>query len=234
MHMCSVHFCLCYGTVNLYSALGWLFAASSVLSVWQWYVYQIKCYLPTWSVLSSVQTSANRTDDLTLCLVFLQQPLRILDLLPWQDLFYIELECAIRHLWQRMLYELVSELALVRFIATPQAAANIAAPLPDECADIRTLWQFGTTHETQVHNDAVLRYSLEVLLEVRCANEIDDNVYTLVIGCFHHLFDPVLRSGIECGGSAQLLHGELAFRILTSGGIDSRSIIGAGELNTGN
>jgi hypothetical protein len=182
-------------------------------------------------------TSSNvltyRTDDLALCLVLLQQPVSILDLLPRQHLVHKQLEATVLELWQRMLYQLVSQLALVLLVPAPQTASHKGTPLADEGADIGTFWHLRATHETQVDNHAVLRNRFKILLEVRCADKVDNYVYALVVRCLHDLLHPVLARGVEGGICTELLDCELAFRVLTRGRENAGGRVGARELDAG-
>src|SRR4051812_37748853 len=120
----------------------------------------------------------------------------ILYLLPRQHLVHKQLKPAILEPRQRMLDQLIPQFTLVVLIATPQAATGKGTPLANEGTDIRTLRHFRTAHEAQVDNDAVLRNSIEVLLEVRCADKVDDDVYAFAVCGLHDFLDPVLRRGV--------------------------------------
>lgn len=165
----------------------------------------------------------NGANQLTLGLVPRHLPMRILNLLPREDLLNENLERSILELGQRVLDQLIPQLALVLLIATAQPTALESRPLAKEQGHIRLLelgLQLGSRKRSQVDNNAILRNSPQVRRESFGSDEVDDDVDTLAVGGLEDFVSPVGLSRVEGCGCAELGGAEVRLLVAASGCVD--------------
>ena len=84
-----------------------------------------------------------------------------------------------------------------------------------------------------MHDAPVRRDGVEVLLEIRLSNEIDDDVDPAALGGGQHFLRPVLRLVVEPGRGAEGVGAKGEFLWRARGDIDSGGAGYEGELNAG-
>lgn len=117
--------------------------------------------------------------------------MRLLDVLELEDLLDRDLERAVLELRQRMVNQLIPQLALVVLVPAAQTATLEPNPLLDKVAQIRSSRRNRTTQRRQIHDPAVSRRRLQIPGKVAGADEVDDDVHTLAVRVLEHLLLPM-------------------------------------------
>lgn len=106
-----------------------------------------------------------------------------------------------------MLDQLISQLALILLITTPQTAAFISHPLPDESSKVGIhILQLRSTQRRQVDNPAVPRNRIQIRSKSIRTDKVHNDVHTFPICRLQHLFVPLGRLGIIRRFGTQLFH----------------------------
>lgn len=156
----------------------------------------------------------------------------ILYLLPRQRLVEDNLEAPVEEVGHIVL-EAIPQLALVILVAAAQGAALDAQPLEQDGPNV------GLGHlraaEGAEHDDpGVPRRDVEVLLKVRAADKVDDEVDALAARLLLDLGRPVLRLVVERGRGANLVGHEAALFVGAGGGVDGGRAGDLGQLDSRN
>ncbi len=131
----------------------------------------------------------------------------------------------------------VAQLCLVVEAARPQLAPLDARPLGHEAGDIDAALGNGPGQPPQLHDAAVEGEHVEVGLEVRAAEEVNDKVDALAAVQGLDLTHPraLVRVlvHVDGGGGAELADSEVALVLLAGGGKDLRGSGGRDAVEVG-
>lgn len=163
--------------------------------------------------LQIINLPRNGADKLALGLVALHKLVRFHNLFPVKDFLNVDFEAAVLELWQRMLDQLIPQLALVVLVSASEGAALEMDSLPDKGADVLTTLELSTTHDSKVDDAAIHGGSAKVLVKVWSANEVDDDVYTFTVCLLKELLGPVALLSVECSSRAELVDAKVTFVI---------------------
>ena len=147
--------------------------------------------------------------------------MRLPNLLHRQHLLHRILKRTTDKLRQHFFLKQIPQLALILGIPTPQRTPLIPRPLAQNRANIHALAQRRAAHDTQHDDPAVHGQDIQVLLEIRRRDKVDDEVHAVAVVGFLEGRGPVWSGGgVDGGFGAEGLHAKVAFCVFTGGGED--------------
>jgi hypothetical protein len=170
-------------------------------------------------------------NDLPHSVITLHELVSLHNLFELEDLANGDLELPTHQSRESMFHELVPQLPLVRLIATPQRAPDDPEPLHQDGSHIHIL-DLGPAHQAEHDDGAIAGRGVQVALEVRAADEVDDDVGAGAAGGLAHRGRPVGDGGrVERGRGAELALRERALVGPAGGREDAARPVGHGQLD---
>ena len=121
----------------------------------------------------------------------------LLNVLHLEDLLHNDLETPIHEPWQGMINQLIPQSPLVILISSPQRASLNPDPFPQDAADVRVTLDHNSAQIPQQDNTRISARSIQILVKIRRADKVNDDVDPLPVRRFEQSFRPVALPIVE-------------------------------------
>lgn len=143
------------------------------------------------------------------------------NILPVEDLLHKDFEgTPSLKFGHRMFLQLIAQFSLIFFIPRSQTASLESDSLHDERKNVHTLRQLRPAHGTQMHDAAISTCCVKIVLKIRRADEVDDDVNALTVCRFQNLLGPVLGMVVEASSCTEFPRAEVNLLLRPSCYID--------------